>query len=128
MLAPGLPFSSEHFHLLVTSQITKKKKHSFFSLLLRKTRRTRKVRIFKMGSLGEEAFEKLVIDYMEPPVIASDDLEKPIRVLITLQVYTYSHPFFQCIFISLFCIKFNNYIYRMFLEQKEKKRRILKRR
>ncbi|KAJ4874521.1 hypothetical protein Rs2_39539 [Raphanus sativus] len=41
-----------------------------------------------MGSLGEEAFEKLVIDYMEleSPVIASDDLEKPSSVvLITLQ-------------------------------------------
>ncbi|KAF3519417.1 hypothetical protein DY000_02064147 [Brassica cretica] len=38
-----------------------------------------------MGSLGEEDLEQLVIDYMESPMIASDELEKPSRVLITLQ-------------------------------------------
>lgn len=84
-----------------------------------------------MGSLGEEAFEKLVIDYMEleSPVIASDDLEKPSSVvLITLQVYIYSHPFSNAYLSLFFCIKLNNYIYRMLLEQKEKKRRMLKRR
>ncbi|KAJ0241425.1 Transmembrane protein [Hirschfeldia incana] len=37
-----------------------------------------------MGSLGEEDLEKLVIDYIESPIIVSDE-EKPSRILITLQ-------------------------------------------
>lgn len=83
-----------------------------------------------MGSLGEEDLEKLVIDYIESPIIvASDDVEEPSKVLITLQVYyIYSHPSFNAFSISRFCIKLNRYIYRIFLGQKEKKRRRLKRR
>uniref|UniRef100_A0A1J3EPY2 DUF506 family protein n=1 Tax=Noccaea caerulescens TaxID=107243 RepID=A0A1J3EPY2_NOCCA len=39
-----------------------------------------------MGSLGEEDLEKLVIDYIESPIIVvSDDVEKSSRALITLQ-------------------------------------------
>ncbi|CAH8354753.1 unnamed protein product [Eruca vesicaria subsp. sativa] len=38
-----------------------------------------------MGSLGEEDLEKLVIDYIESPIISDDVEEQPSRVLITLQ-------------------------------------------
>lgn len=78
-----------------------------------------------MGSLGEEAFEKLVIDYMEleSPVIASDDLEKPSSVvLITLQVYIYSHPFFNAYLSLFFCIKLNITIFTGCSWNKRRKR------
>lgn len=57
-----------------------------------------------MGSLGEEDLEQLVIDYMESPMIASDELEKPSGVLMSLQVYIYSHLPSMHFYLSFFFV------------------------